>query len=100
MRMKFETKYDIGQKLWRIKIDPVSIKETCECCGHPHWDKKNWIVDELECEIVGVYCDYIPEKGFAYTSYKIWTPCVVVRECLSEQGFEAEFYLTLQAAQA
>ena len=95
--MKFETKYDIGQKLYRLKIDTNSLDEKCECCGHPKWDKKKWIVDDLECEIIGVYCE--KSDSWKYASYKLWTPNVIVREHISEQGLESEFFLTLQQAQ-
>ena len=92
---EFKTKYGIGQELYRIKLDAknFSLDKKCEHCGHFIYNSE-YIVENCEYLIVGVYKEEHKE-----THYKIWVPCVIAKECISESSLEEEFFLSKQAAQ-
>jgi len=90
----FPSKYNIGQKFYAIKKDSNIAVAMCKCCNQSRWDLLPYIVENCEYEIIGIYFEVGMEPH-----YKLYKPCVVAREKISESELEQDYYLSREAAQ-
>jgi len=88
--LKFESKYEVGQKLWEIRLREVMNTEKCECCGQAIYHHE-WYLDEAEQVIHGVNITN------GNVTYKVWRPCVY-REYLSENEIGVIFFTSRKDA--
>ena len=91
--MKFESKYEVGQKLWEIKLELKWTGEACEHCGRIIYADNRWVLDDCEQEIHGINM----QGGSIY--YKVWRPCVY-REMLPESDIGRTYFTTREEALA
>jgi len=90
--MKFESKYDIGQILYEIKVRQRKASETCECCGQNIWSHE-WYVDGIEQEIHGIG---MKSDGTIY--YRVYRPCVYREQLAEHEGYT--YFTSIKDAQA
>lgn len=89
--MIFQSKYEIGQNLWEIRMDLKTELERCPTCGRTIFTNKGWKVYESEQEIHGINM----QDGKIY--YKVWRPCVYT-EMLPESDIGRIYFPTREEA--
>ena len=88
--MKIESKYDIGQKLWEIRLRNTAETETCPHCNQKIYHSE-WYLDDCEQEIHGVSS----KDGIIY--YKVYRPCIY-REYVYESDIGHIYFPTREEA--
>lgn len=87
--MIFESKYEVGQRLWEIQLNSDTDLEKCPCCGEIIFTNKRWEVIGTEF-LIKIRNVHIQDGSVYYQIYR--PPSGVYREMLQESEIGQTFF--------